>query len=319
MAQQLKVSIGGHSIAGIKEENQDAFAAHIPDGPQQQMKGIACALADGVSSSSDSQIASQTAVTHFLNDYYSTPDSWTVKTAAAKVLTGLNGWLYQHGNRGNRAKDSLVTTFASLIVKSTTAHLFHVGDSRIYRYRDNSLEQLTRDHSSTYDNRSVLTRALGIDPHLDVDYRKETVEQGDIFLFSTDGLHEFLSSKHLKHRLSAIDSSAADSSTTDKSNDKNLEAEAKQLVNDALEAGSDDNISCVLARIDQLPAEELEEAHRKLSELPVPPVMKVGNSIDGYQVLEVIFSGTRSHLYLVKGRRNQSTLCTENAFTELRR
>ncbi len=298
MQKQLRITIGGHSSAGVKPENQDAFAAHTPEDHQLQLKGIACTLADGVSSSEESQLASQTSVTHFLSDYYSTPDSWTVKTAAARVLTALNGWLYQHGNRGDRARNSLVTTFSALVAKSTTAHLLHVGDSRIYRFRDGVLEQLTRDHSSSYDGRSVLTRALGLETHLDVDYRREPLEEQDLFLLSTDGLHEFLGDRELRRRLKQIGS--------------DLESEARQLVEAALAAGSDDNISCVLLRVDQLPAEALEEAHQKLTELPVPPVLKPGNRIDGYEVLEVLFSGTRSHLYLVRDDEN-NRLCALKA------
>ncbi len=289
---QLKVTIGGLSIAGIKAENQDAFAAHTPTAPLLQDKGVACALADGVSSSAESHIASQTAVTDFLGDYFSTPESWTVKTSASKVLTALNRWLYQHGNSGSRAKNSLVTTFSAIIIKSTTAHLFHVGDSRIYRLRQGQLEQLTRDHCSTFGgSKSYLTRALGIDAGVDVDYRKEAVEQGDLFLLSSDGLHEFIDDKQLTARLAEL---GAD-----------LEAEAKQLVHAALEAGSDDNISCLLMHVDQLPREELDEAHRKLTQLPIPPVMKTGNRIDGYQVLETLFTGTRSHLYLVRDESSE--------------
>ncbi|MCW8883995.1 MAG: bifunctional protein-serine/threonine kinase/phosphatase [Motiliproteus sp.] len=292
MSESLKVSIGGLSIAGIKEQNQDAFAAQTPDSPLLQHKGVACALADGVSSSAESHVASQTSVTQFLSDYYSTPDSWSVKNSAAKVLTALNRWLYQHGNSGSRAKNSLVTTFSAIVIKSTTAHLFHVGDSRIYRLRDGELELLTQDHASNFGgNKSYLTRALGIDSHVEVDYRQETVEKGDLFMLSTDGLHEFIGKKALIGKLSALEA--------------DLEAEAKKLVHTALEAGSDDNISCLLVHVDQLPVEELDEAHRKLTHLPIPPVLEVGNSIDGYEVQEVLFSGTRSHLYLVRDKESQ--------------
>ena len=292
MSSNLKVSIGGLSIAGVKPQNQDAFAAQTPDGPLLQHKGVACALADGVSSSAESHIASQTSVTQFLEDYYSTPDSWSVKNAAAKVLTALNRWLYQHGNSGSRAKNSLVTTFSALVIKSTTAHLFHVGDSRIYRMRDGQLEQLSKDHSSNFGgSKSYLTRALGIDPQVDVDYRRVSVEQGDLFMISTDGLHEFVGHKALVAKLSALEA--------------DLEAEARKLVHAALESGSDDNISCLLIHVDQLPSEELDEAHRKLTQLPIPPVLAVGNSIDDYEVQELLFSGTRSHLYLVKDRHSE--------------
>ncbi len=233
-SQTLKASIGGISIAGIKEPNQDAFAAQHPeDGPLLQHKGVVCALADGVSSSAESHIASQTAVSHFIDDYYSTADTWSVEHSASRVLNALNRWLYQHGNTGSQARNSLVTTFTAVIVKSTTAHIFHIGDSRLYRLRDGELEQLTRDHSSNFGGtKNYLTRALGIEVSTEIDYRKEPLRQGDLLLLSTDGLHDFIDEAQLKVRLSDLNA--------------DLEAEARQLVHAALEAGSDDNISCLL-------------------------------------------------------------------------
>ena len=70
MATQLRVSLGQHSDKGRKELNQDFHGAWIPDEPQLTTKGIAVALADGISSSGVSHIASEVAVTGFLQDYF---------------------------------------------------------------------------------------------------------------------------------------------------------------------------------------------------------------------------------------------------------
>ena len=110
----LEVTFGGFSSAGNKPENQDAFAAWQPSTNSARYKGIACCIADGVSCSDNAQQASTTSVTHFLNDYYSTPDSWDVKTAAGKVLSSLNAWLYHHGQQASARHNSLVTTLSSL-------------------------------------------------------------------------------------------------------------------------------------------------------------------------------------------------------------
>ena len=80
MSSELSVTYGGFTSAGIKTENQDAFAAYQPTLSITRYKGIAACIADGVSCSENAQQASITSVTHFLNDYYSTPDSWDVKT-----------------------------------------------------------------------------------------------------------------------------------------------------------------------------------------------------------------------------------------------
>ncbi|MBN0987622.1 bifunctional protein-serine/threonine kinase/phosphatase [Amphritea pacifica] len=284
----LKVSFGGYSTAGQKPVNQDAFAAHQPpDNNSRRFKGAAAAIADGVSSCQDSHIASQTSVTSFIEDYFSTPHSWSVKQSVSRVVTGLNSWLHQQNNVLPAHRDSMLTTFSALIIKSSTLYTFHVGDSRIYQWRNQQLEQLTNDHSRTERGRNYLSRALGADRHLEVDFSQQDLINGDLLLLSTDGVHEYLSVNQLKALLSHIQQDS-------------LETVAKRIVEQARANGSDDNLTVLLVRVDQLPAETLDESHRRLTRLPIPPVMKVGNRIDDYEVLDIIFSGTRSHMYKVR-------------------
>src|SRR3546814_17033276 len=79
-----------------------------------------------------------------------------------------------------------------MVIKSATAHLFHVGDSRIWRLGGQTLEQLTEDHRIVVSSQqSYLGRALGINPQLEIDYLAVPVAPGDIFLLATDGVHEY--------------------------------------------------------------------------------------------------------------------------------
>ena len=71
--QSLSVEIGGKSIAGKKADNEDAFAARYPNPQEVTHKGIVACIADGASCSNSAQLASQTSVTNFIEDYYSTP------------------------------------------------------------------------------------------------------------------------------------------------------------------------------------------------------------------------------------------------------
>ncbi len=288
----LAVTFGGYSAAGPKPKNEDAFAAYAPTGSARVLKGVAACIADGVSCSQNAQQASQMSVTTFLDDYYCTPDSWSVKTAVGRVLSSLNNWLYHQGQTASYRHDGLVTTFSGIICKSTTAHIFHVGDSRIYRLRDGCLEQLTTDHCHFQQRKkSFLTRALGIDSHLEVDYQQQDLEQGDVFILTTDGVHEFFNLKDGIRLLTQHDLS--------------WEEKAKAVVNGALAKECDDNATCLCVSVDELPSENIDEAHRKLTQLSIPPVLNVGMKLDGYEVLNVIHSGTRSHLYLVKHLNHQ--------------
>ena len=286
MRKQLEVRFGGYSTKGKKVLNQDAFAASHPSGAEREYKGAAAAIADGVSSCEDSHIASQTAVTGFIEDYLSTPPSWGVGHSASRVLTGLNRWLYHENQNRMGHRESMLTTFSAVVVKSSTLFCFHVGDSRIYHLCDGELEQLTSDHVLTSKNHEYLSRALGADSHLEVDFFKRTLNPNDRLLLTTDGVHGHLTSTRIKELLS--------------DDTLHVEAIAKKIVEAAYANGSDDNLTALIVEIDQLPLETLDETHQRLTQLPIPPVLKPGNKIDNFEVLQVIFSGTRSHMYLVK-------------------
>lgn len=282
MTSTLNVRFGGCSTGGVKALNQDAFAAQQASGQALTFKGAAAVVADGVSSCADSHIASQTAVTSFLSDYFSTPHSWSVGQSAARVLHSLNRWLHQH-NRPN--KDAMLCTFAGVVIKSRTLHGFHVGDSRIYHLHQGELEQLSQDHNRTEGGRSYLSRALGGDSLLKVDYLSRPVQEDDRILLTSDGLHQFIPHGQLQQLLCE--------------GSENPELCARRLVQQALDNGSDDNITALIISVDQLPQETLDESQQQLTRLPIPPVLEPGNRIDDYEVLEVLFSGTRSHLYRV--------------------
>ena len=292
-AKKLHLEFGGYTTAGKKKENEDAFSALLPQqSTVRQLKGAVACIADGASCSEEAELASQTCVTNFVTDYYSTPDSWKVKTSAVRVISALNSWLHHNGQQLNNKQNKLLTTFSCVVIKSHTAHIFHIGDSRIYLLRDQHLEQLTRDHFQRQnDNTGYLTRAMGVEHKLDVDYRQEAIKKGDKLILTTDGIHDFIDGKQLKELLlKKYDS---------------LEKTAKLITEEALKNGSDDNLSCLIVDVTALPIERLEEAHRKLTKLKIPPVMKTGVKIDHFEILEIIHHGVRSHVYRAKNLQDQ--------------
>lgn len=185
MGNQLKISVGQFSDKGRKETQQDFHGVYIPQEPQLSSKGVAIAVADGISSSDVSHIASESAVTGFLENYYCTSNAWSVKTSVERVLVATNSWLYSQTQQGQGRYDKdrgYVCTLSAMVIKSTTAHIFHVGDTRIYQPHDNALEQLTSDHRVwvwVSPSQSYLGRALGIDGQIEIDYRTFQIEQGD--------------------------------------------------------------------------------------------------------------------------------------------
>lgn len=288
---QLDVRFGGHSMAGAKPVNQDAFAAWLPPRADlRALKGAALCIADGVSSSRRSDVASQILVQEFIDEYFSTSPTESVRHGAGKVLNALNTWLCAQNRANFSAADdaSLVSTFSAVVVKGQLAHVFHSGDSRVYLLRAGRLRQLTEDHVRRYNGRWVLSRAMGIDKQLDVQLVTEECQPGDRFVLTTDGVHEWFNEAELSQRLGELLS------------DNSLEQAAQALCEEALQKGSKDNLSCLLGEVVALPTESIEEAAARLTSKKIPPVMQPGMRIDHYRILNVLHNGTRSCLYLVE-------------------
>ncbi len=290
----LVVSVAQRSVKGVKKQNEDCVGIRLPEEPLLTTKGLVAVIADGVSSADAGKEASEASVQGFLADYFATPDSWTVKTSGQKILTALNRWLYGQGQKHIDEEKGYLTTLSALVIKSQTAFLFHIGDTRIYRYRSGDLEQLTKDHTAhVAPGKSYLARAMGIDLSLDIDFRTEPVEEGDLFILTTDGVHDFIPHSHKKLIVERA------------GND--LQKLCDELVKTAAENKSPDNLSCQVLKVEAVGKANADDLYRKLSELSFPPVLSPGMILDGYKVIEEIHASTRSQLYVVEdsesGRR----------------
>jgi serine/threonine protein phosphatase PrpC len=308
MSKTLKITVGQHSDKGRKSVNQDFHSFSQPLEPLLSSKGFAMALADGISSSEVSQLASQTAVTSFLADYFCTPESWSVKKSAQRVLYATNSWLYAQTRQSQYRYDKdkgYVCTFSALVIKSTTAYLLHVGDSRIYRLRGGDLERLTEDHRHWVSREeSYLGRALGISQQLEIDYQALPVEQGDIFILVTDGVYEHITSQSMVQVIHAAG--------------QDLDGAAKRIIEQALEQGSPDNLTIQILRVDTLPSPHAHELYQQLSELPFPPDLDARMEFDGYQIIRPIHASHRSHAWLAVDSESGKQVVIKTPATEQR-
>lgn len=284
----LKIALGQHSSAGEKTLNQDSHGARVPLGSPLQFKGAAVALADGIGSSPVSDQASQAAITQFLHDYFCTSDSWSVAHAGEQVIQTINRSLLnttRNSEHWENPDHGYVCTFSALIAKHRQGYLFHVGDSRIYRWREHQLEQLTRDHRQWHDQRFYLSNALGMHEQLVVDTSEVALAEGDIFILATDGVYEYLPAQQMTQCLAEHGQQLTDC--------------AKHMVQQAFDNGSDDNLTVQLLRIDALP-EPVQWFNADEVNLPVPPVLSPGDTLDDYLITRVLYSSARSHIYLAK-------------------
>lgn len=288
MTRELRLTLGQHSEKGRKETNQDFHGALIPEQPTLGSKGVSIAIADGISTSSVSRVAAESAIKSFITDYYCTSDAWSVKTSAQRVIAATNSWLHSQTRRSQNRYDmekGYVCTFSVMVVKSLTAHIFHVGDCRIYRLVGKSIEQLTNDHRIRLSSHETyLGRALGMSSEVEIDYRAVRLEKGDIFILATDGVYEHVGAGTIAR---AIEDYAND-----------LDFAAGSIVAQALENGSTDNLTIQIVRIDELGDSEAGEATEQALELPLPPLLEARTVFDGYNIIRQIHASHRSHIYL---------------------
>ncbi|MDE1943415.1 MAG: bifunctional protein-serine/threonine kinase/phosphatase [Betaproteobacteria bacterium] len=308
MRSALQVSVGQFTDKGRKEINQDFHGLLIPEEPLLGTKGIAVALADGIGSSEVSQYASQAAVTGFLYDYYCTAEAWSVKHAVQCVLQATNSWLFAQTRQSQYRYDrdkGYVCTFSALVLKSATAHLFHVGDSRIYLLRDDQVEQLTQDHRFWLSGtQSYLARALGIEQQLEIDYLGFALEPGDVFVLMTDGAYEHVSPGFISAAIRA--------------REDDLDAAANAIVSEALAQGSGDNLTVQIVRVDALPPPGANELCQQLGALPLPPLLEARMEFDGYRIVRPIAISHRSHTWLALDQDSGETILIKTPSTEHR-
>ena len=285
---KIEIATGQASLAGHQDSNDDSIAVHVPAEPHLVThKGIVAAIADGVSSADAGQQASQICTSRFVEDYYATPDVWTTKRSAQSSLTTLNRELYNRGKTYRDAEKGYICTLSILILKSRTAHIFHIGDTRIYRLRAGKLELLTTDHAvPVNETQTYLSRAIGLDNQARVDHSTCDVEEDDIFLLSTDGVHDHIDEPRIITLL--------------ESNRDDLQKSCDMLVQEAYDMNSQDNLSCLTIKITQLPENSREEIDQRLTLLPFPPPLKEGDQLDGYRVLEELHATSRSQVYRVE-------------------
>jgi serine/threonine protein phosphatase PrpC len=294
MESQLSVTLGQCSDKGTRAVNQDFHGACIPHSSQLDLKGIALAIADGISSSDVSHIASETVVKNFLEDYYCTSDAWSVLSSVQKVLIASNSWLYSQGQTAKYKFESsydqnkgYVCTLSAMILKSNTAYIFHVGDTRIYRVCGKHLEQLTKDHRLWIDeHKNYLSRAIGIDRFCEIDYQSITLQEDDVFVIASAGVYQWLGEDKIADIIYQY------------RND--FDMAAKEIVTRALKAGSNDNLTVQVVRIDSLPIVKLSEVQEKIFELPLPPLLEPRMKFDGYKIQRKLHTSRRSHVYLAK-------------------
>ena len=282
------LDIGYASQRGPRTDLED-FAGVGQPAPHEEAWGVIAAIADGVSAGGLGREAAQTSVMGLLQDYYATPATWDTTVALDRVIAAQNAWLADHNRRrAGTAKEgggqAAMTTLTSVVLRGHSYTLAHVGDSRAYLLRGADLVQLTQDHTmGTLAFQNGLTRAVGLDDGLRVDYTEGELQTGDTFVLTTDGVHGPLKRQTILEL--ALKGSAQDAS--------------EALVAKALASNGRDNATALVIRVKGLATERLADANRRGRQLPVPAKLMPGDVIDGLSVLSCVFSNGVHRVYKV--------------------
>ncbi|HTV90385.1 MAG TPA: protein kinase [Stellaceae bacterium] len=283
----IRASVGFASKTGPRHANEDFAGALIGAELPQPRQEVIAALADGIGGAQGGRIAAETAVRGFLDGFCDLPETMEVQRAGARIVSALNGWINTMG-RQDPALSGMGCTLTALVLRGRVAHLLHVGDSRAYRFSGSRLNCLTTDHVRPSETGSggarshTLTRALGVEGEVRLDYATQPVALHDRFLLCSDGVHGFL----------ADDAIAAIMRERSAPQDT-----ANALVAAALDAAGTDNTTALVLDVVALPSAGSGDVGTTIQRLPILPVPVSGETIDGFVLKALISEGRYTRLF----------------------
>ncbi len=285
----LQLTFGEASAIGPRAENQDAIRVVTPAPALAASKGYLFALADGVSQCADGGLAARATLQALALDYYATPETWAVTQSLDRLLVAHNRWLQANGGG-----QPLLTTLSALVLRGRRFTLAHVGDCRAYRWHQGQLERISEDHVWEQPGmQHVLKRAMGLDQHLVVDYLDGELRAGECFALVSDGVWATLGDQGIQRILH---------------DEQDLDAASRALVNAAHLAGSQDNASALLLRVESLPESVLADTLAQLEHWPLPPKLREGQTFEGWQIDSLLAESRQSLIYRVRDAQERRWL-----------
>ncbi len=268
---RLRVVTGFWSEQGGRPTNDDYVGVFAADDVNEI---VIAAVADGVGGARGGRIAAELSVRGFIEGCLDTTRA-SIKEAGMSGLDAMNRWI-QSIARDDAKLRGMACTFTGLVAVGRQTHLFHVGDSRLYRLQGDSFEQITVDHSAGPGLSHVLTRAVGAEESLRVDYAAFENEPHDRYLLCTDGVHGGLSQRRLRDMLGRRASP---------------QETAREIVRDALATPVGDNATALVLDIVDLPAIDDADIARKFANLAIGPLPVLGAVIDGFRIEAILNDG----------------------------
>jgi len=233
-----------------RAQNEDSYGEWIPAAADERgRRGALLVVADGMGGSRAGEVASRLAVDTVLRSYREAPGVDLLEDLLHAVEAA-NRTVYAE-SAAHPELSGMGTTCTAVVVRGSDAYIAHVGDSRAYLVRDGAIRQLTRDHSLVAQlvrdgqltpeqakvdpRRNVVTRSVGVGPHVEIDGQHEAgfLQPGDTLLVCSDGLHGVVADDELQAAASGPD----------------LAQGCREAIALANRRGGPDNITVVMARV----------------------------------------------------------------------
>ncbi|MEO6079028.1 MAG: protein kinase [Steroidobacteraceae bacterium] len=285
----LRINAGFCSETGRRTENQD-YVGMCCEG-NHGLLGHVAAIADGVSFGTGGRAAAELAVRCFLDAHYSSAPTMGIARNAARNIAAINSWLHTVGAADPKLKNAS-TTFTALILAGRDAHVLHLGDTRAYLLHDELLTCLTTDHTIQQPERDhILLRAIGMEPTVRLDHATHTMRAHDRLMLCTDGVYTALKPAQLRALLLRR---------------RSPDEDATGIVDAAVEAGSQDNASCIIVDVLEVPEAGAQELLSHIATLPMAPPPSPGETVDGFTIDSLLSNGRYSRLLRAHDNYNDS-------------
>jgi serine/threonine protein phosphatase PrpC len=288
----LTVAAGFASRTGRRPDNQDFGGIRLGGATERARHGIVAAVADGVSAGRHGRAAAELAVTSLMEGFYALPDTLGPARALQAPLTAYNRWLHAQA-RGEEMRDA-ATTLTAIALRGRRGFVAHVGDSRAWRFAGGRLTCLTTDHVRPEPDLShVLIRALGLEPELRLEQTAIELAPRDRLLLTSDGVHGTLA----QAKIAAI-----------LARELSAEATAEELADEALRAGSRDNVTALVIDIVALPAPDHDGILAGIADLPGIEPPQPGHSLDGFRIVRPLAESRYAVLLVAEDSEDGSTV-----------
>ena len=238
--------------------------------------GIVC---DGVGSAEKGGEAAKRCATYLINNFKLKPKSWSIEKSLKHFISNINTILYKAGME-EYERSEYVTTLSIVVIDANRLYGANVGDSPIFLFRDNHLQELSFSHSMDEEGMEhVLTQAIGLSSEVEPYFFENNLEIGDILLLTSDGLEKVLNKDEIKDNI--------------KNGASLLVKTASKKVNDNL---PDDTTAVVI----EIKAESKRSTLKKI-DLEIPQTLKKDEIIDGYKLIKPLIQNNRTWLVENKG------------------